>query len=42
MYIWKGINPQTGAHEIEDVDRNGIFNDNDKTFSNDGVNEGVF
>jgi hypothetical protein len=33
MYIWKGIDPQTGEHIIADLDDNGSLDDKDRVFS---------
>ena len=32
LYVWTGINPQTGAHTFLDSDNNGMVNDADKEF----------
>jgi hypothetical protein len=33
MYVWKGVDPQTGLHVLDDLDDNGSFDDKDRVFA---------
>ncbi|WP_139276328.1 SusC/RagA family TonB-linked outer membrane protein [Sinomicrobium oceani] len=35
LYNWTQVNPETGLHEFDDVDENGVLNEEDKNFYND-------
>lgn len=32
LYIWNGVDPQTGEHRIKDLDNNGIIDNDDRVF----------
>jgi TonB-linked SusC/RagA family outer membrane protein len=32
LYTWKGVNPQTGLHEVVDLNNDGIINNEDRSF----------
>ncbi|RNL87788.1 SusC/RagA family TonB-linked outer membrane protein [Sinomicrobium pectinilyticum] len=34
LYTSLGVDPETGVHQLQDIDENGIINDEDKQFSN--------
>ncbi|WP_161554529.1 SusC/RagA family TonB-linked outer membrane protein [Sinomicrobium soli] len=34
LYVWEGVDPETGEHQFLDKDDNGIINDEDKVFNN--------